>query len=37
MITVGRKPNTDSLGLDATSVEIDKHGLIKVDDRDSER
>lgn len=33
MITVGRKPNTDSLGLDATSVEIDKHGLIKVDDR----
>jgi dihydrolipoamide dehydrogenase len=33
MITVGRTPNTDSLGLDATDVKLDKHGLIDVDDR----
>lgn len=33
MITVGRTPNTDSLGLDNTSVQLDRHGLVKVDDR----
>jgi dihydrolipoamide dehydrogenase len=33
MITVGRTPNSDALGLEATSVEVDKHGLIKVDER----
>lgn len=33
MITVGRTPNTDSLGLDATNVTLDRHGLIEVDER----
>lgn len=31
MITVGRTPNSEALGLETTSVEVDKHGLIKVD------
>ena len=29
---VGRKPNTDDLGLDAAGVDVDERGLIRVDD-----
>ena len=32
LLAVGRRPNTDDLGLDATGVETDKHGYITVDD-----
>lgn len=31
LITVGRKPNTDDLGLEQTGVQLDEKGLIKVD------
>ena len=30
---MGRRPNTDDLGLDAAGVEIDQRGYIKVDDQ----
>ncbi len=33
LLAVGRKPNTDDLGLDEAGVEIDERGLIKVDDQ----
>ena len=33
LLAVGRKPNTDDLGLDRAGVEVDKRGYIKVDDR----
>jgi len=32
LIAVGRRPNTDELGLENTEVEIDQHGFVKVDD-----
>jgi dihydrolipoamide dehydrogenase len=32
LIAVGRKPNIDNLGLENTSLEIDKAGFIKVDE-----
>ncbi|MEM1011861.1 MAG: dihydrolipoyl dehydrogenase [Planctomycetota bacterium] len=32
MVAVGRKPNTDKLGLDAIGVETDKRGFIEVND-----
>jgi pyruvate/2-oxoglutarate dehydrogenase complex dihydrolipoamide dehydrogenase (E3) component len=32
LLAVGRRPNTDDLGLDAAGVEVDKRGYIKVDD-----
>jgi pyruvate/2-oxoglutarate dehydrogenase complex dihydrolipoamide dehydrogenase (E3) component len=32
LIATGRKPNTDDLGLENTSIRIDKHGFIEVDD-----
>jgi pyruvate/2-oxoglutarate dehydrogenase complex dihydrolipoamide dehydrogenase (E3) component len=32
LLAIGRRPNTDDLGLDHAGVEIDKHGYIKVDD-----
>jgi pyruvate/2-oxoglutarate dehydrogenase complex dihydrolipoamide dehydrogenase (E3) component len=32
LLAVGRKPNTDDLGLDNAGVEQDEHGNIKVDD-----
>ena len=32
LLAVGRRPNTDDLGLDAAGVETDKHGYIMVDD-----
>jgi dihydrolipoamide dehydrogenase len=31
LVTVGRKPNTDELGLDATEVKVSERGLIEVD------
>jgi pyruvate/2-oxoglutarate dehydrogenase complex dihydrolipoamide dehydrogenase (E3) component len=32
LLAVGRRPNTDDLGLDAAGVEVDKRGYILVDD-----
>ena len=32
LLAVGRKPNTDDLGLDKAGVEVDERGYIKVDD-----
>src|SRR5699024_4434023 len=32
LITVGRRPNTDELGLEQVGIELDDRGLIKVDD-----
>ena len=32
LLAVGRKPNTDDLGLDKAGVEIDKRGYVVVDD-----
>jgi len=31
LIAIGRKPNTESLGLDKTSVKLDKKGFVEVD------
>ncbi|MBU8906752.1 dihydrolipoyl dehydrogenase [Desertibacillus haloalkaliphilus] len=31
LVTVGRKPNTDELGLEQAGVELDDRGLIKID------
>jgi dihydrolipoamide dehydrogenase len=31
LVTVGRRPNTDELGLQTANVEVDEKGLIKVD------
>jgi len=33
LVAVGRRPNTDDLGLEAAGVETDSHGYIKVDDQ----
>jgi pyruvate/2-oxoglutarate dehydrogenase complex dihydrolipoamide dehydrogenase (E3) component len=33
LVAVGRKPNTDGLGLDKAGVETDKHGYIRVNFR----
>jgi mercuric reductase len=32
LVAIGRKPNTNNLGLDKAQVELDEHGFIKVDD-----
>ena len=32
LIAVGRRPNTDDLGLDRAGVAVDRHGYIQVDD-----
>jgi pyruvate/2-oxoglutarate dehydrogenase complex dihydrolipoamide dehydrogenase (E3) component len=32
LVAVGRRPNTDDLGLDAAGIETDSHGYITVDD-----
>jgi pyruvate/2-oxoglutarate dehydrogenase complex dihydrolipoamide dehydrogenase (E3) component len=32
LLAVGRRPNTDDLGLDTAGVEVDQRGYIKVDD-----
>jgi pyruvate/2-oxoglutarate dehydrogenase complex dihydrolipoamide dehydrogenase (E3) component len=33
LLAVGRRPNTDDLGLDKAGIEMDARGYIKVDDR----
>ena len=33
LLAVGRRPNTDDLGLDAAGIEVDRRGHIPVDDR----
>src|SRR4029077_6895086 len=33
LLAVGRRPNTDDLGLDQAGVSIDQHGYIEVDDQ----
>ncbi len=33
LLAVGRRPNTDDLGLDAAGIATDKHGYITVDDQ----
>jgi len=33
LLALGRKPNTDDLGLEKAGVEVDRHGFITVDDR----
>ncbi len=33
LLAMGRKPNTDDLGLEAAGVEMDQRGYIKVDDQ----
>lgn len=33
LVTVGRRPNTDDLGLDIAGVELDDRGLVKVDEQ----
>ena len=33
LVAVGRKPNTDMVGLDITGVELDDHGYIKVNNK----
>lgn len=33
LVTVGRRPNTDELGLNLANVELDERGLIKVDNQ----
>ncbi len=33
LLAMGRKPNTDDLGLDAAGIQIDQRGYIKVDDQ----
>jgi pyruvate/2-oxoglutarate dehydrogenase complex dihydrolipoamide dehydrogenase (E3) component len=32
LVAAGRKPNTDDLGLEATAIEVDDKGYIRVDD-----
>jgi pyruvate/2-oxoglutarate dehydrogenase complex dihydrolipoamide dehydrogenase (E3) component len=32
LMAVGRKPNTDDLGLETTGIQVDERGYIKVDD-----
>ncbi len=32
LVAIGRKPNTDDLGLENTAIEVDDHGLIPVDE-----
>ncbi|KLD57717.1 hypothetical protein WP50_31665, partial [Lactiplantibacillus plantarum] len=33
MVTVGRRPNTDDMGLEYTDVKLTKRGLIEVDEQ----
>jgi len=33
LVTVGRRPNTDELGLEQAGVEVDDKGLIKIDEQ----
>src|SRR5699024_5529518 len=31
LVTVGRRPNTDELGLEQVGIELDERGLVKID------
>ena len=33
LVSVGRKPNSEDLGLENTAVQVDKDGFIRIDDR----
>ncbi|KAA0965303.1 dihydrolipoyl dehydrogenase [Sporosarcina sp. ANT_H38] len=33
LVTVGRRPNTDEMGLEALGIELAEHGLLKVDNQ----
>lgn len=33
LISIGRKPNSDGIGLEATQVEIDQFGFVKIDEQ----
>ena len=33
LLATGRRPNTDDLGLDKSSIDVDSHGYIRVNDR----
>ncbi|MDH5105682.1 dihydrolipoyl dehydrogenase [Lentilactobacillus diolivorans] len=33
MVTVGRRPNTDDLGLEYTKVKLDDHGIVQTDEQ----
>ena len=33
LLAIGRKPNTDDLGLDKAGIDLDKHGYVVVDDQ----
>jgi pyruvate/2-oxoglutarate dehydrogenase complex dihydrolipoamide dehydrogenase (E3) component len=33
LLAVGRRPNTDDLGLDKAGVKVDKHGYVLIDDQ----
>ncbi|MBA4602271.1 dihydrolipoyl dehydrogenase [Thermoactinomyces mirandus] len=33
LVVIGRKPNTDELGLEYADIEVDERGFIKIDDR----
>ncbi|MBX9880297.1 MAG: dihydrolipoyl dehydrogenase [Candidatus Obscuribacterales bacterium] len=33
LVSVGRRPNSDNLGLETTQVKIDKHGFVEIDDQ----
>lgn len=33
LVSVGRRPNSENLGLDSTGVEVDEHGFVQVDDQ----
>ncbi len=33
LLAIGRRPNTDDLGIDKAGLEVDRRGYIKVDDR----
>ena len=33
LVAIGRRPNTDDLGVDAAGIALDKHGYIETDDQ----
>jgi dihydrolipoamide dehydrogenase len=33
LVAIGRRPNSESLGLDSTAVEVDDRGFVRIDDR----
>lgn len=33
LVAVGRRPNSEDIGLEKAGIEVDKHGFIRIDDR----